>query len=133
MGSAIGCFNRAEGFVVPRGRFAPVKNCSDLLLRRSDAYILTEDYSLVLNPIRNGPEPSVELDAVYRNIQDFDRLFLVIPSLVAATSFRVEGEIEFDAPVFVKGGVSFVNRSGTLRKISEAKRMHFENEEFEFA
>jgi hypothetical protein len=43
MGAAIECFPGASAVVVPRTRFVPVKKCNDLLLLRSDAYVLTPD------------------------------------------------------------------------------------------
>ena len=42
MGAAIECFEGATAIVVPRTRFAPVKKCNDLLLLRSDAYIIQD-------------------------------------------------------------------------------------------
>ena len=45
MGAAIECFEGATAIVVPRTRFAPVKKCDDLLLLRSDAYII-QDHAL---------------------------------------------------------------------------------------
>ena len=50
MGAASECFNGASAVVVPRTRFASVKKCDDLLLLRSDAYIITEDYRPLLSP-----------------------------------------------------------------------------------
>ena len=50
-GAAIKHFNNAHGINVPRSRFLPVKNCSDLLLIKSDIYSL-ERGQLVLNPAR---------------------------------------------------------------------------------
>ena len=41
MGAAIECFAGAGAVSVPRSRFAPVKKCSDLLLLRSDAYLVS--------------------------------------------------------------------------------------------
>ena len=42
MGAAIGVFDGAVALHVPRHRFLPVKTTSDLLVLRSDAYVLTE-------------------------------------------------------------------------------------------
>merc|ERR1711972_953608 len=52
MGAAISCFEGASAIVVPRERFAPVKTTNDLLALRSDAYQLTKDFRIVLNPAR---------------------------------------------------------------------------------
>lgn len=48
MGAAIECFKGAGAVAVPRTRFAPVKKCNDLLLLRSDAYVVNEHYNIVL-------------------------------------------------------------------------------------
>ena len=40
MGAAIGVFEGARAIRVPRSRFVPVKKTSDLLVLRSDAYVL---------------------------------------------------------------------------------------------
>ncbi len=42
MGAAIGVFEGAQAIRVPRSRFVPVKKTSDLLVLRSDAYVLGE-------------------------------------------------------------------------------------------
>lgn len=52
MGAAIECFKGAGAVAVPRYRFAPVKKCNDLLLLRSDAYVVNEHYNIVLAPER---------------------------------------------------------------------------------
>ena len=43
MGAAVGVFEGARVLSVPRPRFAPVKTTDDLLVLRSDAYVLTDD------------------------------------------------------------------------------------------
>ena len=40
MGAAIGVFEGARAIRVPRSRFVPVKKTTDLLVLRSDAYVL---------------------------------------------------------------------------------------------
>merc|ERR1719424_152701 len=62
MGAAIEVFRGATAIVVPRTRFAPVKKCDDLLLLRSDAYIITEDFRPILNPECGGTAPIISLD-----------------------------------------------------------------------
>jgi hypothetical protein len=63
MGAAIECFQGASAVVVPRSRFAPVKKCDDLLLLRSDAYVITDDFRPELAPGCNGVAPVVALDS----------------------------------------------------------------------
>lgn len=109
MGAAIGQFEKAGVIRVPRSRFAPVKNCSDLLVRRSDACILDENAALVLHPDRRGVEPVVTLDESYRKIQDFERLFPVIPSLRDCRSLIVKGSVLFDGPMHIEGDLVIEN------------------------
>jgi UDP-N-acetylglucosamine pyrophosphorylase len=58
MGSAISLFPNAAAVRVPRSRFSPVKTTSDLLGVQSDAYQLTEDSRIVLDPSRKARRPS---------------------------------------------------------------------------
>ena len=136
MGSAIGCFARTEAIIVPRERFAPVKKCDDFLARRSDAYVLNEEFSLVMNPSRiekNLGEVVIQLDeSVYKKFNDFEMLFPVYPSLVDCISFIVTGDVEFDISVVIRGDVGIENHTGQRQKISSLNKTVFENEIVKF-
>ena len=112
MGAAIGVFEGARTLVVPRRRFAPVKTTSDLLVLRSDAYVLTDDYRVEPSADRADGLPLVELDADhYKLLRDFDARFPAgPPSLVgAAQRFAVEGDVSFGRDVVVRGEASVSN------------------------
>ncbi|MCU0825639.1 MAG: UTP--glucose-1-phosphate uridylyltransferase [Leptospira sp.] len=132
MGSAVGNFTKFKGIIIPRDRFAPVKKTEDYLVRRSDAYVLNEDFSLTMAPERKGKgldEVLVSLDEnYYKKIAGFDRLFLVCPSLVFCESLEVEGEVEFDVLVSFYGKVKIQNKTGTKQKISSLSKTIFQNE-----
>ncbi|MBI5444746.1 MAG: UTP--glucose-1-phosphate uridylyltransferase [Deltaproteobacteria bacterium] len=125
MGAAIGAFEHAGGVLVPRTRFAPVKTTDDLLVRRSDAYLLGEDSPLVPNGLRDaglGP-PAVRLDPnYYASAPDLDLRIPEPPSLLSATSLEVIGDVRFEEGVTIRGAVRVVNggsqpmtvRSGTV-------------------
>lgn len=136
MGSAIGNFQRTKGIIIPRERFAPVKKTEDTLIRMSDAYVLNEDYSLTMNPKRKERglgENLVSLeDKYYKKIDNFLKLFPVLPSLVYSSSFTVKGEVEFDAPVEILGDVKIQNLTNTKRKVSELGKTKFQYEEVLF-
>merc|ERR1712110_1355865 len=66
MGAAISCFDGACALRIPRSRFAPVKKCDDLIALRSDAYVLTEDFRIVLADDRKGVPPTIKLDDAYK-------------------------------------------------------------------
>ena len=104
MGAAIGLFERAGAMRVPRSRFAPVKSTRDLLVIRSDAYEVTEDFSLQLRSGLTEP-PIVELGKPYQMLAGFDERFAVVPSLKDCTRLEVDGDVAFLAPVTVKGKV----------------------------
>jgi UTP--glucose-1-phosphate uridylyltransferase len=107
MGAAIEVFEGALALQVPRRRFAPVKTNNDLLVVRSDAYVLNDDYTLTVSPKRRSQAlPLVSLDPQYYGlIKDFEERIEAIPSLVDAESLTVSGDIIFDHPVRIVGKV----------------------------
>lgn len=125
MGAAVGQFDRTRMIRVPRKRFAPVKNCADLLVRRSDACELDENQALVL---RASAEPVVQLDDNYKSVQDFESHFPEVPSLLSAHSLTVEGPWLFDTQVKIQGDVRLINRTGAQKSISSLKRGTLNNE-----
>lgn len=111
MGSAIGVFEGASAIRVPRSRFAPVKKTDDLLAVRSDAYLLTADYHVILDPRRDGRPPAVELDPEhYRFVGSLDRHFpFGAPSLRECSNLRIRGDFEFGQDIRLAGDVQFYN------------------------
>jgi UTP--glucose-1-phosphate uridylyltransferase len=107
MGAAIDVFDGAQALRVPRGRFVPVKTTSDLLVVRSDAYVLDDQQRLVLAPGRDGA-PLVALDSgVYKFLPGFERRFPAgPPSLREAERLTVNGDVTFGAGVTVRGDVT---------------------------
>jgi UTP--glucose-1-phosphate uridylyltransferase len=103
MGAAIGAIDGARAVLVPRARFAPVKTTDDLLLIRSDAYAL--DDAGHLSPTFDGPPPVVALDPEhYKSLADLERRFPHgPPSLHAARSLTVHGDVTFGADVQIVG------------------------------
>jgi UTP--glucose-1-phosphate uridylyltransferase len=107
MGAAIEVFEGARALQVPRSRFAPVKSNNDLLVVRSDVYVLNPDYTMTVAPEREAPGlPLVSLDpAHYGLIKDFERRIRVVPSLIHAESLSVQGDVTFSHPVAIVGQV----------------------------
>ena len=118
MGAAIGVFDGAAAIRVPRERFTPVKTTNDLLLLRSDAYELGDDWrvSLVAEQI-----PFIDLDSDYfKLLRDFDERFAEgPPSLVAAKRLEVIGDVAFGRDVTVRGEVTVENDDGEQLKIED--------------
>ena len=105
MGSAIGVFEGALALRVPRTRFGPVKTTSDLLVLRSDAYLVTDDGRLELAPERDGRAPVVSLDDSFKLVGDLEARFEGVPSLVGCERLVVRGDVTFEPGVVVRGAV----------------------------
>ena len=105
MGAAVGVFEGAAAIRVPRARFAPVKKTDDLLVVRSDAYALAEDFTVRLARER---APVVSLDSdYYKLLRDFEQRFSGgAPSLVDCERLTVEGDVTFGRGVKVRGEVT---------------------------
>jgi len=116
MGAAIEIFDGARTIEVGRDRFVPVKTTNDLLVLRSDVYALRAD-----NVLDQAAEavPYVELDTdYYRLVGDFDQRFPEgAPSLMKASSLRIEGDWTFGAGVEVVGEVS-LDRADSAQRIA---------------
>ncbi|KAL3924270.1 MAG: hypothetical protein SGILL_001150 [Bacillariaceae sp.] len=112
MGAAIECFKGATAIVVPRTRFAPVKKCNDLLLLRSDAYVL-KDNKPVLNPLCGGKAPTMALDSKkYKLVGALEEATEGgIPSLVHCEKLKVSGLVRMSKGTKFVGSVSIVNNS----------------------
>ena len=113
MGAAIECFPGATAILVPRSRFAPVKKCNDLLLLRSDAYIITPDHRPMLHPACNGVAPVMELDSKkYKLVDSLDEAISGgIPSLAQCKHLKVKGNVRMSDKTTFVVVVSIVNGS----------------------
>ena len=107
MGAAIGSFPGAQLLEVPRTRFVPVKTTDDLLVLRSDAYRLGDEFRVEPVPAVDGQVPLVALDKRYFGmIDDFERRIADgPPSLREARRLVVDGDVHFGARVVVRGDV----------------------------
>ncbi|KAF8200992.1 UTP-glucose-1-phosphate uridylyltransferase [Pholiota molesta] len=97
-GSAIKHFERVSGIHVPRSRFLPVKNCSDLLLVKSDLYTL-ERGSLKMSQKRMFGTPP---------IHQFQKRFKQIPHIIDLDHLTVAGDVHFGRNVTLRGTVIIV-------------------------
>jgi UTP--glucose-1-phosphate uridylyltransferase len=118
MGSAIAVFAGAQALSVPRSRFLPVKNNTDLLVLLSDAYELTPDYGL--NLVAEKP-PLVKLDDRYYKLIDDARVRFPhgAPSLVDCTELRVDGDVRFGKDVVLQGKVRLANEGNEPLTIAD--------------
>lgn len=120
MGAAIECFDGASAVIVPRTRFAPVKKCNDLLLLRSDAYVITEDFRPVLNPACGGVAPVINLDSKkYKLVGALEEATVDgVPSLVDCKRLTVKGVIRMGRSTRFVGDVSITNKSDESKFVS---------------
>ena len=110
MGAAIELFDGAVTIEVGRDRFVPVKTTNDLLVLRSDAYGVGEDF--VLEQVAEKL-PYVELSKAYKKVADFDHRFSGgVPSLREASSLVVDGDWSFGSDVRVVGEAKVVGERG---------------------
>jgi UTP--glucose-1-phosphate uridylyltransferase len=102
MGAAIEVFDGATALHVPRERFLPVKTTSDLLVLRSDAYRLGDDFRVALDG--RDAAPLVSLSGDFKLVGDFDARFPSgPPSLREADRLTVDGDVTFGKDVVVRG------------------------------
>jgi UTP--glucose-1-phosphate uridylyltransferase len=126
MGAAIDVFEGAAAVRVPRERFAPVKTTNDLLVVRSDAYVLTDDARVVVSPERRLEGlPLVELDSAhFRLLRDFDQRFPAgPPSLVECERLTVKGDVLFGAGVKVRGSVTVEHEGDDQLRIEDGAEL----------
>jgi UTP--glucose-1-phosphate uridylyltransferase len=125
MGTAISLFPGSEALCVPRTRFAPAKNTDDLLALWSDAYMLTEDMLITLDPSRKSGPPVVKLDPkYYRVLDDFIARFPSgAPSMIACDALTVEGDVLFGKNVTLTGKVSVRNPDRKQMKIADGTKL----------
>ncbi|CAN1125273.1 UTP--glucose-1-phosphate uridylyltransferase 1 [Linum perenne] len=113
----ISLFDQAIGINVPQSRFLQLNTTSDLLIMKSDLYIVI-DGSLERNPDRTSPlDPSIQLGPEFEKIDDFQSRFQSIPKIVELDSLKVTGDVWFGAGVTLKGKVSINAKPGTTLKI----------------
>jgi UTP--glucose-1-phosphate uridylyltransferase len=120
MGAAIDVFEGAAALLVDRPRFAPVKTTNDLLVLRSDAYVMGDDYRVELAPERRGEPPFVDLDPpYYKLLPAFDLRFPAgPPSLYACDRLAVRGDVGFGREVVIRGSVT-IDHPGDGRLVIE--------------
>jgi UDP-N-acetylglucosamine pyrophosphorylase len=121
MGAAISAFEGASALRVPRTRFAPVKTCDDLLGVRSDAYVLTPEWRVVLNPERRFGVPVISLDPRYYKLIDQmeSRFPYGPPSLLECERFTVKGNVFFGPGVVCRGVVEVVNDGAKQARVEQ--------------
>eukprot|EP00127_Corallochytrium_limacisporum_P001835 Clim_evm1s87 gene=Clim_evmTU1s87 len=113
IGAAISAFKGAIGINVPRSRFLPVKNTSDLLLIKSNLFSIRSG-GLIMNPARAFPvAPSVKLGGDhFGKVKNFTARFKDMPDIIELNALTVNGDVTFGKGVSLKGTVIIVANPG---------------------
>ncbi len=120
MGSAISVFEGASALTVPRTRFAPVKTTEDLLAVRSDNYIITDDYKIIINPKRKLKPLVINLDPkFYKLVDDLDLRIPKAPSLVECEELTIKGDYAIGENVKFNGKINLENVSDNQSEITD--------------
>jgi UTP--glucose-1-phosphate uridylyltransferase len=92
-----------------------------LLVLWSDAYLLTPESNIIINPNNRYYLPIVQLDSKhYKFIQDLQKRFPQgAPSLSGCKKFQVEGDILFGRNIVVRETVKVTNPTGEQVKIED--------------
>ncbi|KAF8897072.1 UTP-glucose-1-phosphate uridylyltransferase [Gymnopilus junonius] len=120
-GSIVKHFQNVHSVHVSRERFLPVKDCSDLLLVKSDVFVLDHG-RLVMNENRAfGIPPVIKLGGHFKKaclfkasslIQQFQKRFKQIPHIVELDHLTVAGDVLFGRNVTLRGTVIIVANEG---------------------
>ncbi len=121
MGSAISVFENASAIKVPRSRFAPVKNCEELLLLWSDQYILDEQYHITPDNRCGRNRTTISLDPKYYSwIDQLNQRFPAgAPSICDCDSLTIKGDVTFGKNINVKGSIVITNESGEPKTVPD--------------
>merc|ERR1719431_1600111 len=94
VGAAMKCFDSAIGINVPRSRFLPVKQTSDLLLVMSNLYSLDHG-ALIMSPMRMFPStPLIKLGPNhFKKVAAFLSRFGSIPDVLELDHLTVSGDV----------------------------------------
>eukprot|EP00811_Abedinium_folium_P034615 NODE_7482_length_1574_cov_21.467173.p1 GENE.NODE_7482_length_1574_cov_21.467173~~NODE_7482_length_1574_cov_21.467173.p1 ORF type:complete len:421 (-),score=116.65 NODE_7482_length_1574_cov_21.467173:251-1513(-) len=116
MGAAISSLPGSGAVVVPFDRFAPVKTCNQLFGLRSDAYVISEEFTPVLAP--GACKPIISFDGNYKMVPDMDAAIPAgVPSLKECRKLTVKGKIRFAPGTIIKGEVKIINASPDVKDV----------------
>jgi len=109
---SIHSFARSAAVLVPRSRYRPVKNTSDLLQVQSDLFEFY-DGQLTMNPKRvPASEPLVKLGEEFKSVDELEKRFKSIPTILELDHLTVSGNVTFGANITLKGTVIIVANNG---------------------
>ena len=125
MGSAVSVFENTGALRVPRERFAPVKNCEELLLLWSDYYKLCSDYHVTVNPMRKAAQVNISLDPqFYGRLDQLKKRFPHgAPSLAECESLKITGDVHFGKNIIITGQTLINNNENSPAFIPDGSKL----------
>lgn len=125
IGAAIKYFPRSKGMIVPRSRFLPVKNTSDLFLVQSNLFIEKKG-SLIVNPKRiYAANPLIRLVGPhYKDVNKYLERLNGIPDVLELDHLTVSGNVKFGKNVILIGAVIIIADENSLIMIPDGAVLH---------
>ena len=115
VGSAFNSIPGAVGMNVPRSRFMPVKNTSDLLLVQSDLYklergTLKRDLAAKITSL-----PKVQLRDPFDDLKEYQKRIPVSPDITSLETLELEGQVTFKGKATLKGRVRIISKKKSIK------------------
>ena len=115
VGSAFNSIPGAVGMNVPRSRFLPVKNTSDLLLVQSDLYklergTLKRDLAAKITSL-----PKVQLRDPFDDLKEYQKRIPVSPDITSLETLELEGQVTFKGKATLKGRVRIISKKKSIK------------------
>eukprot|EP01029_Cantina_marsupialis_P015586 TRINITY_DN3416_c0_g1_i1.p1 TRINITY_DN3416_c0_g1~~TRINITY_DN3416_c0_g1_i1.p1 ORF type:complete len:491 (-),score=119.84 TRINITY_DN3416_c0_g1_i1:104-1552(-) len=124
--TAIGCcfksVGSAQGVMVSRDRFTPVKHTADLLLVQSDVYTLV--HGNLVRPLDAKKLPTVEIRGPMTDVTVYQEKVKNVPSLRGLDSLLIDGNVSFGTEVFLSGKVEIIVAEGLTYEIPNFTSFH---------
>lgn len=115
IGAGLESFDEAQGLVVGRDRFLPVKNTSDLMLLQSGLFVF-EDGRMTRSPTCDRKAlPLISWKAPFTDLEEFQKRIPVIPDMRELESLEIEGDVSFEGEVSLKGRVTLIGNDIPVR------------------
>jgi UTP--glucose-1-phosphate uridylyltransferase len=115
VGSALNSFPDAVGINVPRSRFLAVKKTSDLLLVQSDLFSLDRGTLKMDLAVGRSKLPKIYLKEPFNDLKEFQKRIPVPPDITELDSLELQGQVQFNGKVTLKGNVRLTSDSKTIR------------------
>ncbi|GAM27050.1 hypothetical protein SAMD00019534_102250, partial [Acytostelium subglobosum LB1] len=118
-GMGIQNFSNSIAFLVPRGRYRPIKSTSQLLISQSNLFQF-EHGKMSINPKRDSSDiPLVKLGEEFTSVSEYEKRFKSIPDLLELDHLTVSGDVYFGVNTKLKGTVIIVANHGERIEIPD--------------